>query len=126
MMRNVRHIFFLALMLMTLLAVPVRADEDDKPAAPAGPAPQELIVIDRGTVKEVLKSDMIMLNNNRRYRLDNILVPPFEDPPAIEELKNAFLNKNVIVYAYHTVDDDQDRYGVPFSHIMTEKGVWIQ
>ncbi len=77
---RISHISFLTLILITLLmtAMPVHAQDDAKPAA-NGPAPQELVVIDRGTVKEVLRSDMIMLDDNRRYRLDNIRVPPYED-----------------------------------------------
>lgn len=120
-MRDIRHIFILALMLLLTLAMPVRAEDDDSTST----TPQELIVIDRGKITQVLRSDMIMLDDNRRYRLDNILVPPYEDPPAKEELERTFLNANVLVYTYHDILNDE-KLTVPVAHIVTDKGVWIQ
>jgi micrococcal nuclease len=122
-MRDIRHSFILALMLLLLtLAMPVRAADEDVTST----TPQELVIIDRGRVDEILRSDMIMLDDNRRYRLDNIRVPPYEDPPAREELEHTFLNTNVIVYTYHNVEDDDEKHTVPLAHIVTEKGVWMQ
>lgn len=119
-MRDIRHIFILALLLLLTLAAPVRADDDSNTTTP-----NELIIIDRGKITQILKSDMIMLDDNRRYRLDNIRVPPFEDPPAKEELESTFLNASVVVYTYHNIYEDE-KQTVPLAHIVTDKGVWIQ
>jgi len=108
---------------MLVLALPALAEDIDDNT----PNGQSLRVIDRGTVKQVLKSDMIMLDDDKRYRLENILVPPFEEAPAIDELKHEFLSKPVAVYAYHAVEDDQEKSGVvPYAHVVTTKGVWVQ
>ena len=126
-MRGVNQNFFLTLILL-LLAMPaltmsaLAADDDDSLQNN-----QTMKVIDRGIIKQVLKSDMVMLDNNKRYRFENILVPPFEDPPAIEELKRTFVDKPVIVYSYQDVTEDQETTGVvPYAHIVTKTGVWLQ
>ncbi len=114
--------FFLTLtLLLLMLAMPVRAQDYDAPTNP-----EDLNVIDGGTVKEVLKSDMIMLDNNKRYRLDNILVPPYEAAAAIDELNHEFLNKKVTVFTYHDLNNNLDRYGVPLAHIVTDNDEWMQ
>ena len=82
--------------------------------------------MDSGVIKEVLKSDMVMLDNDKRYRLDNILVPPYEESTAVDELNHEFLNKNVTIYTYHGAADLFDRYGVPLAHVVTDKDVWVQ
>ena len=79
-MSNICRFFFPAVMMVLMMpALPAYAVHDELPH----PA-----VVDKGVVKEVLKSDMIMLDNDRRYRLENILVPPYEDTPAIDELNH--------------------------------------
>jgi hypothetical protein len=67
-----------------------------------------------------------MLGDNRRFRLDNILMPPYEDQPAIDELKRTFLNSKVTVYTYSGIDEDPNKDEVPFAHIVTSRGVWVQ
>jgi hypothetical protein len=119
-MKDARHIF-LTLAVLLLLVMPAHADDDEFTTTPQG-----LRVIDRGTIKKILKSDMIMLNNDKRYRLENILVPPYEDAPAMEEMKREFLNKPVTIYAFHEVEEDQVKFGIPYAHIVTTKGSWIQ
>jgi len=126
-MKGVQHNFFLTLTLLLVLAMPAltmsaHADDDEDTIQ----NDQNLKVVDHGTVKLILKSDMIMLDDDKRYRLENILVPPFEDPPAVDELKREFLNKPVTIYAYHEVEEDQQKYGVPYAHVVTTKGVWLQ
>lgn len=85
-----------------------------------------MVQVDSGTVKEVLKSDMVMLDNNRRYKMDNIRIPPYEEGPAIEGLKRAFLGRKVIIYSYHESLSQFDRYGLPLVHILTDDGTWLQ
>jgi len=120
-MKNIRPVLFLA--LMTLLALPVltmpaRAENDEL---------EHAVVLDTGKVKEILSSDMIMLGNDKRYRLDNILVPPFEDGPAIDELNREFLNRVVTVYAYHDADGrDPYSHGLPLVQVVTDAKVWVQ
>ena len=114
-MNNSYRFFFLALMAALIApAMPARAVNDEL---------QHPLIIDRGIIKEVLKSDMIMLGNDRRYALENILVPPYEDLPAIDELNSALLNKPVTIYTYH---DEKSRHGLPLVHVITDKNVWIQ
>jgi micrococcal nuclease len=123
-MRNIR--FFVSLsFFVTLLALAPRLSFAQETAAPAG-TPEGMQIIANGTITEVLKSDMIMLDNNRRFRLDNILVPPYEELEAVDALKKAFLNEAVTLYSYHDENTAFDRYGLPLAHVVTEKGVWVQ
>lgn len=118
---HIRYSFFLMLTALLMLAMPVRADGGD-----ANPVrPENLMAIGAGTIKEILKSDMIMLDDGTRYSLDNILVP-MKDAPVTDELKHEFLNKKVTVYTYHDSNGNLDRYGVPLVHVVTDKGVWVQ
>jgi endonuclease YncB( thermonuclease family) len=121
-MRNLAQAFFLIPMLLVMLAMPARAGDLSSSSA----TPEDLAIIDRGTIKEILKSDMVMLDNNKRYRLDNILVPPYEEPPAMDELKREFLNKGVTVYSYPGIENSMDRYGLLFAHLVTAKVAWVQ
>jgi hypothetical protein len=125
-MRDVRHILFLTFTLLLLLVMPAHADPAHTDDDDFIISPQGLRIIDRGTIKKILKSDMVMLNNDKRYRLENVLVPPYEDAPAIDEMKQEFLNKPVTIYAFHEVEEDQVKYGVPYAHIVTTKGIWVQ
>lgn len=120
-MINVRSSCLLTLTALLMLAMPVRADDGDTDPV----RPKDLMVIGTGTVKEILKSDMIMLDDDTRYRLDNILVP-MKDAPVTDELKREFLNKKVTVYTYHDSNGNLDRYGVPLVHVVTDKDVWVQ
>src|SRR5262245_37441596 len=121
-MRNSLHAFFTALIVWLMLAIPAQA------AALAQPV-DDMLVLDTGTIKDILKSDMILLDNNKRYRLDNIRVPPgFEDDKAMNELKRAFVNKTVTIFTYRdNGGKNLDRYGVPLVHIINdEDDTWIQ
>ena len=114
-MKNIFRFFSLAVMAVLMMPVmPAHAVHDDL---------QHPVVVDKGIVKEILKSDMIMLDNDRRYRLENILVPPYEDAPAIDELNQALLNKTSTLFTWH---DDKNRHGLPQVHVVTENNVWIQ
>ncbi len=120
-MRNVLYTSFSALILLLMLAIPALAQE--LPFM----RPEELPQIDSGTVKEILKSDLILLDNNKRYKLDNMRIPPYEDASALDELKREFLNKSVTIYTYHDPDNNFDRYGVPLAHVVRDDNkAWIQ
>ena len=97
---------------------------------PSKPDWHGMVVVDQGRIRAFLRGDLIMLDNYRRYRLINILIPPYEDPVAAEALRKKFLGGYVTVYAYPAPDDmshiAQDRYGIPLTHVVTRKGVWLQ
>lgn len=115
-MNNIYRFFSLALTAMLLASsAPVRAAVDNELQHP--------VALDSGTVQEVLKSDMIMLGDSRRFRLDNILIPPLEDAPAVDELNHALLGKHVTVYSYH---DENDIHGLPLVQVITDKNLWVQ
>jgi hypothetical protein len=90
------------------------------------PRPEQLARLDKRVVQEVLKPDMLLMENNKRFKLDNIRVPPYEDASAINELRQEFIGKPVTIYTYEDVKKDIDRYGVPITHIVRDDGVWIQ
>lgn len=117
-MKKIYPVYFLTAALVLMLAAPSRA-ADDGDAFGDGP-----LVIDKGTVKEVLDSDMIELGNDRRYKLDNILVPPYADKPAMEELNTALMGKFVTILAY--AEPDKQKSGVPAVQVITEKNLWVQ
>jgi len=105
----------LSLFLLFLFAAPAHAQT----AAP----------VETGIVREVLKADMILLENSKRYRLDGIRVPADYTAPAMERLVPALTGKNVKIYG--ALDSEKeiqvDRYGVPLAQIVREEdGRWIQ
>jgi micrococcal nuclease len=110
--------------MLLLLSAPAAAG----PSEDASPArPEELNLVTTGQVKEVLKPDLLLLDNDMRYRLENIRVPPYHEEPAIRELTTEFLGKTVRIYTYHHEEDSGvDRYGVPLVHILSEDGLWAQ
>jgi len=113
-MKNILPFLFLGFLL---LAAPAAAKDDNK---------QSLTQIDTGIIKEILKSDLILLDNNKRYKLDNILVPVHEEEPAVTALKTLLLNKQVVVYTYHEPNTAKDRYGIPLAHVFRDDGIWVQ
>ncbi|MFH1158794.1 MAG: thermonuclease family protein [Pseudomonadota bacterium] len=133
-MKIARHFRFLTFLALLTLTVPAMAQEedgnyyDDTSSADevvASPLrPESMVLIDSGTVTEVLKSDLILLNN-KRYKLDNISTPVYEDQLAFDEMTSALLNRKVNVYS-KTVDQTIDRYSIPLSHVVRDDGVWIQ
>lgn len=113
--------FFCALTLMQARA---QTRADDGTGYMIGSGMRE---IDSGVVKEVLKSDLIMLDNNRRYRLDNVRTPPYIESSAMEELRRVFQGRPVKVYTYHDSETMFDRYGVPLAHVIANDGsTWVQ
>lgn len=120
----------LSFLFVAMTALPLHAQQEaaPKPAteAPAAQKIADMTIVDTGTVKEILKSDLIMLDNNKRYRLDDILIPPHEDGPVVEELKQVLLNKPVTVYTYRDPSHLMDRYGLPLVHVVTGDNLWVQ
>ena len=83
-----------------------------------------------GKVQTILSSDMVMLDNQMRYKLANILVPPYEDREAIAALQKELVGKSVAIYAYAPATDQSpaaDKFGVPYGQIVRQDdGVWAQ
>lgn len=137
-MKSKARILIFAMML--LLGAALAGQAEDAPQS-ASPSPQPvassvvpLIPLETssmtrlavGKVKDVLKSDMIMLQDDRRYRLDSVRVPPYEDVATKEELKRFIQGKDVILYTYPSTANLQDRYGLPLVQAVTGDGIWLQ
>lgn len=104
-------------------------EDDESVATPAGKKmqrPQDFPLVDSGIIKAVPKSDLIVLDNNRRYRLDNIRIPVEYDHDAIEQIRQNLLNKRVNIYTYHRGAENYDRYGLFLAHAVEEDGTWVQ
>jgi hypothetical protein len=117
-MKKFHCLSFLLPVLLLMLAVPAVAEESA--------AVKDMTLIDTGTVKEILKSDMILLDNSKRYRLDNLRVPTDYDQPALDALSALLLNRKVNVYRTGEADDAVDRYGIPLAQVIREDGAWAQ
>ncbi len=89
-----------------------------------------MVVIGRGKVVNVLSGTLIMMDNDWRYRLDNILVPSYEQLNAVAALKEAFVGKNVTLYGYAVPAGPQytakDKTGVTYAQVVGKNGVWAQ
>lgn len=118
-MKNIRY-KLLPVLLLLLLSTAARAADDDEVMNE-----QEMHVVGKGTVKAILKSDMIELDDDTRYRLENILIPPYEDQPAVDELTKEFLGKPVTVYSFHPEKSD-DKVNLPYAHVVSKTGEWLQ
>lgn len=98
------------------------SDDEEKEASPL--RPESMILLDSGTVTKILNSNLILLNN-KRYKIDNISTPVYEDQLALDEVTRALLNRKVTIYS-KTANRTIDRYRIPLSHIVRDDGVWIQ
>jgi hypothetical protein len=130
--RYCRRIVFLACAALLILAAPgqvVDAFAEKAAVVPVGPpkTPDDLDLIDVGTVKEIKQSDMIVLDNGKTYHMDQIRIPVYYDDTALAYLHSNVLNKKVGVYALKNAKiGATDRYGNFFGHILREDGTWIQ
>lgn len=132
-MKFIQHFCFLVLFALLTMAVPAMAQEwgknyygdDITSETDVSPLrPESMVLIDSGTVTKVLKSNLILLNK-KRYKLDNISTPAYEDQLAFNEVTNILLNKQVNIYS-RTADETIDRYRIPLSHVVRDDGVWVQ
>lgn len=73
---------------------------------------QDLQLVEQGIVGEILKSDIIQLENRKSYALDGIRIPPYYSPSAAEYLKLRLVGKSVSLYANPSLrDGKRDRQG---------------
>ncbi len=95
-------------------------------SAHAAEGKPDMTRIDGGVVKEILKPDLILLDNDKRYRIDAIRVPPDYAQAALDMLKAALLNRKVNIYSPAVSGPPVDRYGVPQAQIMRDDGFWVE
>jgi hypothetical protein len=132
--RRFWRIAFLMLMAFLTLAAPGRVvdsafAEGSKKEAPVGnpKTPDDLDLIDVGTVKEIKQFDIVTLDNGKTYHLDEIRVPVLYGVHAINYLKAAALGRKVGIYAIKSSKTSAtDRYGYLYGHLMRDDGTWIQ
>lgn len=89
--------------------------------------PTDMKLIAVGTVKDIIKSTMIKLEDGKVFSLINVRVPILYDSQAVGYLKKNYIGQKVGVYQRdfpgvgHT-----DKQGNLTGHIVTEDNVWIQ
>lgn len=109
------------------------APEEDNPAVrgktyvPIQTAPTDLTLVAVGTVKEIIRSTLIKLEDGKVFTLINVRVPVYYEGPAVKLLKEKFVGKKVGVYQRDFPGVAlADRYGNPSGHVVTENNEWIQ
>lgn len=117
-------VFFCA----ALLSLPVAAQNAGGIYQPVQTTPQDLAVIAEGQVVEVVKPDLIRLDNDRLYVIDNIRVPVLYSDAALTWLDQTLLNRPVVLRANPTIGPGgKDRMGNQTAHIVRkEDNLWIQ
>lgn len=124
-----KSIFLFAAVLL-LLTAPWQghgARADDKAPPKEIKTPEDLDLVAVGKVKEIKKSDLIVLDNDVTYRLDQIRVPVAYEAVAVDYLKKAILNQQVGIFADKGNKSSLvDRYGNPVGHVLRDDGVWTQ
>ncbi len=129
-----KRIFF-AFLTVALSFPPVSFAQTDERSTSMSSAPlaKSTFLIEEATVKEVLKSDMIMVEGNKRYRLSDILIPVDYDTLVIKHLEDILHEKKVKIYGsktqhYVNIEGtaDVDRYNIPLVNLILEGGHWVQ
>ncbi len=119
-----RLIAFLLVFLVISHTPPASAQELFRPIQTSI---DDMELIDVGTVEEIVKADLIRLDNGRRFFLDNIRVPPFISMEVKEYLTKSLVGKKVGIYLNRKVRTDrEDKNGNYFGHMQTEDGIWVQ
>jgi len=94
---------------------------------PLQTAPEDLDLVAVGTVKEVLKPDLIRMTDEKVYNLLNIRVPLLYMPKAQEYLTQLLVGKKVGIYqrrfpGVQTLDSRGNLAG----QVLTQDNVWVQ
>ena len=89
--------------------------------------PTDMKLVAVGTVKEVIKSTLIKLEDGKVFSLINMRIPLLYDDRALEHLRQNYIGKKVGVYQrdYPGVGI-QDTRGNLTGHIVTDENVWMQ
>lgn len=108
-------------------------EEDDNPAVrgktyvPMQTAPSDLNLVAVGTIKEVLKSNLVKMADGKVFSLINIRVPVLYESIAKKLLRDEFVGKKVGVYQRDFPGVSlNDRYGNISGHLVTDKNEWVQ
>lgn len=122
------YVFLLVLGLCVAAAFPSFAANQVKFYKPIQTKPDDLDLIDVGTVTGVTKSDTIQLDKHRTFHLDNIRVPPVYESSTREYLEKKLVGKKVGVYRNKTLPDEgrQDKQGYEIIHMVINDGTWVQ
>jgi len=138
-MKNFLCLFLCLVFLTPALAAAPPAAPAAKAGVPAA-APQSppvppvfdaknMVLAETGVVKDILKSDMVLMENDKRYRLEGIRVPVDYDQDALDALANLVLKKKINIYVPRAGEGELpvDRYGVVLAQAVLEEGaVWVQ
>jgi micrococcal nuclease len=115
---------FLAAAVLALLSFPVFAGGFYVPTAKS---PEDLDMVNVGTVAEIPKPDTIKLANGKIYHLVGIRVPVYFGQDAIDFLSSLLLNKKVALFGNRAIPEGlEDRFGNTNAHVMLEDGTWVQ
>lgn len=126
---------FILITLNTAQAADPRLKAAARQAAARALPPETM---DYGVVTEVLKPDLIKLENGKAYKLANIRVPIYYKKDALTALNELLVGKQVLVYHYadpvkaeeeNTVFSaaNETRYGVKLTHVIVEESnIWVQ
>lgn len=89
--------------------------------------PQDLDLVDVGTVTNVLNEEQIELDSGKVYSLDQVRIPLPYNGLAVNYLKRDLLNRTVGIYVdKNEAHPRKDRDGNLYAHILRDDGVWIQ
>lgn len=118
---------FCAVLAFFLFVLPAKAQQL-APYVPVQTSVSDLMEIDRATVAEIVRPDMLRTTSGKIYILDNIRIPRLYDERALTYLTENILNKEVIFYANPNIGDGAvDRFGNFKAHVSSADGaIWVQ
>lgn len=107
--------------------------EDQDPALvgkvyiPVHTEPTDLNLVAVGTIKEVLKSNMVKMADGKVFSLINVRTPVLYESLAKKMLQQEFIGRKVGVYQRNFPGVSfNDRYGNISGHLVTDKNEWVQ
>lgn len=116
----------------TIRLAQLDGDTDDNPAVrgkiyvPMQTAPSDLNLVAVGTIKEVLKSNLVKMADGKVFSLTNLRVPVLYESLAKKVLKE-FVGQKVGLYQRDFPGVSlNDRYGNLSGHLVTDKNDWLQ
>lgn len=118
-MKNFPVIALLAAVLLLTMTSPLRA-QNKNPDLSHG-----MSLLDTGVAEKIIRTDIILLDSGKSYKLENIRIPPDKTAAAAEALDNLILARKIWIYSAHK-PAAADRYSLPLVHIRREDGIWIQ
>lgn len=113
--------FLTASLLVFLIAAPAAV------ANPVQTRPTDLHLHTVATVTEVIKPNLIRLDDALLYKIDNIRVPVTYNRKVMEALNEKIHGKEIGIYlTSEKVTDRTDGYSHILSHLVTSDGIWVQ